>query len=598
MNIDKKTARTLFEIAKHGDSYEIKGFANVVFRSAPGKGSGYEYYFGSDRTPREIVIPDQIDELPVTKVAVKCLPDEAIVFCRGDLYPKLTRGTKASTARTYLEDPTRFDADEAEQIKAFIKKYSDDAANALCGSTCVEAYARLLALTKVKAEMIEKLLAGAEGSAEIKAILLNQTPRKKEAEPLFFDAPRKITAAEFKKLWTYREYTSGETGEKVIELSNYKGVEEHVFIPAMLGKKKIITVNGVFPPSVKSIEFEDPDVILSASFRNCSTMADENGYIVVQVGPRAVLTDYIGSKDVETLRIPDGVTENQADTFRNVKCRKAVFPEGFEKLARGTFSDCDHLQSVVLPSGLKEIGQLAFSGCVSLLELYIPASVETIAFHPAGYKNIVIWGEPGSAALAYAQEHGIPYREGKPLQKELSPFVISNGTLIRYCGREPDVIVPAGINAIDWMAFQDNTVVQTLVIPEGVDRIENFSFKNCSSLIKVTLPESLQVLDSYAFLNCSLLREVVFLGHPVFIGDSVFDGCRSLGAIDLPDGLEHIGKHAFSACFALHELHVPGSVTEIGEYAFMKQQRMTIHAPAGSYAEQYAKENDIPFVVE
>ena len=52
MNIDKKTAKTQFTIEKHRDSYEIKEFANVCFRvGSPSKGSGYEYYFGSDRTP-------------------------------------------------------------------------------------------------------------------------------------------------------------------------------------------------------------------------------------------------------------------------------------------------------------------------------------------------------------------------------------------------------------------------------------------------------------------------------------------------------------------------------------------------------------------
>ena len=64
MNIDKKTAKARFTIEKHKDSYEIKEFANVTFRmGSPSKGSGYEYYFYSDQTPREIVIPDEIDRI-------------------------------------------------------------------------------------------------------------------------------------------------------------------------------------------------------------------------------------------------------------------------------------------------------------------------------------------------------------------------------------------------------------------------------------------------------------------------------------------------------------------------------------------------------
>ena len=44
---------------------------------------------------------------------------------------------------------------------------------------------------------------------------------------------------------------------------------------------------------------------------------------------------------------------------------------------------------------------------------------------------------------------------------------------------------------------------------------------------------------------------------------------------------------------------IPESVTVIGEKAFsFCANNLTIHAPAGSYAEQYAKEHNIPFVSE
>ncbi len=36
----------------------------------------------------------------------------------------------------------------------------------------------------------------------------------------------------------------------------------------------------------------------------------------------------------------------------------------------------------------------------------------------------------------------------------------------------------------------------------------------------------------------------------------------------------------------------------IGTDAFKDCHKLTIHAPAGSYAEQYAKENNIPYVAE
>ena len=46
------------------------------------------------------------------------------------------------------------------------------------------------------------------------------------------------------------------------------------------------------------------------------------------------------------------------------------------------------------------------------------------------------------------------------------------------------------------------------------------------------------------------------------------------------------------------DICLPASILEIGADAFKDCHKLTIHAPAGSYAETYAKENNIPFVVE
>ena len=605
MNLDRKTAKERFTISKHKDTYEITGFSGVGYRQGTwGKGSGYEYFFYDDKTPREIVIPEEIDGLPVTKVAVKCLPDDAVVFCRGELFAKLTRGTKASTARAYLEDPSRFAPDEAEQIKKFLKKYSEDAAAALCGSGCAEAYARFLSLAPVKPESIERMLAAAEGNAEVKAVLLGGEQKKPKKEALDLDAPKKLTAAEFKKLWTYAEYTIEGSEEKFIELKNYKGADPHVVIPAMLGKKRIRTVSTDFPSHVTSVEFEDPDVEIKCSFRQCRSMADENGFIVVPLGSRTVLTDYVGAPDAETLTIPEGVTENTYGTFSKMKMRKVVFPAGFEKLAGGTFSACDRLQRVDLPESLKGIGNNAFSECISLQKLYIPASVSEIelgwvfGFHN---KYTEIYGEPGSAAQASAEKRGFVFHAGRIPDEPLSDFVIQDGTLIRYTGKHAEVVVPDSVTSIDFQAFHENLILRTVSLPEGITALENFTFHQCRNLERIVLPHSLQSIGDYAFCVCQSLKTAVIPEGVRTIGRSAFSECRLLSEMKLPSGLESIGDSAFSDCSALREIHIPATVTSIGEGAFgsiFGNQETVIHAPAGSYAEQYAKEQGIPFVAE
>jgi hypothetical protein len=55
---------------------------------------------------------------------------------------------------------------------------------------------------------------------------------------------------------------------------------------------------------------------------------------------------------------------------------------------------------------------------------------------------------------------------------------------------------------------------------------------------------------------------------------------------------------AFSGCTGLASIALPKRVTEIGIDAFKDCTNLIIHAPAGSYAETYAKENNIPFMEE
>ena len=59
-----------------------------------------------------------------------------------------------------------------------------------------------------------------------------------------------------------------------------------------------------------------------------------------------------------------------------------------------------------------------------------------------------------------------------------------------------------------------------------------------------------------------------------------------------------ISYWAFNGCKMLTDIHIPSGSVKIEKTAFENCEKLTIHAPAGSYAETYAKENNIPFVAE
>lgn len=59
---------------------------------------------------------------------------------------------------------------------------------------------------------------------------------------------------------------------------------------------------------------------------------------------------------------------------------------------------------------------------------------------------------------------------------------------------------------------------------------------------------------------------------------------------------QSIGNHAFAYCSSLLNITIPISVTEIGEFAFMDCNSLTsIQVTPGSYAEQYVKDNNLPY---
>ena len=66
----------------------------------------------------------------------------------------------------------------------------------------------------------------------------------------------------------------------------------------------------------------------------------------------------------------------------------------------------------------------------------------------------------------------------------------------------------------------------------------------------------------------------------------------------VPEGIVKIDWMAFSGLSRLTDVTLPGSVQTIEESAFSYSENTTIHAPAGSYAETWAKEHNIPFVAE
>lgn len=159
-----------------------------------------------------------------------------------------------------------------------------------------------------------------------------------------------------------------------------------------------------------------------------------------------------------------------------------------------------------------------------------------------------------------------------------------------YKGNLDDIIVP-------------NTIGEKRVSEIGeyafsidAPRVPNSTARR--NIKRIVLPDSVKIIGDCAFEGCMCLKQIVLSKDLTVIRSGSFAVCESLVSIAIPESVTSIGKGAFQRCTSLHKAIIPDGVQKIENRCFEDCPNLTIHAPAGSYAEQYAKEHNIPFVAE
>lgn len=167
-------------------------------------------------------------------------------------------------------------------------------------------------------------------------------------------------------------------------------------------------------------------------------------------------------------------------------------------------------------------------------------------------------------------------------------------------------VTPTDAGAFEYEELNDGTIIitglkdttlETMVIPQQIDgkqvtSIRMDAFRDCSNLISVTIPDSVTSIGDKAFINCGSLTSVIIPDSVTSIGGGAFGKCRSLTSVTIPDSVTRILPKTFQDCSSLTVVTIPDSVTFIAPAAFSDCSSLTtITAPAGSYAEEWAKEN-------
>lgn len=173
---------------------------------------------------------------------------------------------------------------------------------------------------------------------------------------------------------------------------------------------KTIGMNA-FSECVRLKNIEIPDNVTTigdGAFWYCMQLMDEAGFVIIE----DVLYYYAG---VETdVVIPRGVKAISSFAFYDGNdITSVIIPEGVLSIGERAFDHCKYLENITFSGTVETIGDYAFSYCEQLTEIVIPESVENIGANvfDGCSDELVVKGEPGSAAEDYAISNGYPFRE-------------------------------------------------------------------------------------------------------------------------------------------------------------------------------------------
>ena len=250
-------------------------------------------------------------------------------------------------------------------------------------------------------------------------------------------------------------------------------------------------------------------------------------------------------------------------------------------IGTGAFMDSD-ITSIQLPKSVINFGVGAFERCKVLesvmvydcetqLNAYCDAYVSPKAFSQCiSLKNITL-------------SKGIEYIERDAFEG---------------CSSMREIVIPEGVRVIGQGAFVYCDSLERVKLPDSVEEIKYIAFQGCKSLTDINFPKNLKKIEQYIMKNCTSLETIEIPGSLKIIDEVAFSGCTALKNVVILSGTEKIDNLAFENCTSLESITIPATVREIYPTAFEGCGDFTVYTTKATFAEDYAKNNEINCVVE
>ncbi len=379
----------------------------------------------------------------------------------------------------------------------------------------------------------------------------------------------------------YGDFTYTVSGDSVT-ITGYTGNDGSVVVPEEIDGKTVTAIGKY-------------------AFSGCSALETINFNNGLQsIGSEA----FSGCNNLRNINLPESLTTIGCGVFTSPYITSITIPKNVVSMGQGytvgysTFSGCKNLETVIFEEGITKIPDVALYYCESVKNIVIPDGVKIIGNRALRKTAIEILKLPET--LEVIGDSAV--WECDALTKVIIPNNVRSigNDAFAGCNNLRNINLPESLTTIGCGVFT-SPYITSITIPKNVVSMGQgytvgySTFSGCKNLETVIFEEGITKIPDVALYYCESVKNIVIPDGVKIIGNRALRK-TAIEILKLPETLEVIGDSAVWECGALTKVIIPNNVKSIGNDAFAGCTNMTIYGYPDSYAETYAKENNIPFV--
>lgn len=295
--------------------------------------------------------------------------------------------------------------------------------------------------------------------------------------------PNSVSA--LKKSWSYKKQEDGS-----LQITNYKGTDLEVEIPAQIGKGKVTSIG-------------------------------EDAFTASDYTYKRVTNEEIRKK-ITSIVIPEGVAE----------------------IGRSSFFGLESLEQIVIPSTVKSIGEAAFKGCTSLKRISIPegTNIGEGAFSLCdNLRDDLGFTIINGILVDFRRAKNFYFKSATRIELDITEGVIAIAdNVFKDDYTIVSITLPETLQSIGVSAFENTENLTAIELPQNVKVVKERAFYG-SEVSSVKLNDGLTQIGASAFRSTPI-SEVVIPNTVKKISAEAFYGCRHLRDIYIPASVKQLGK--------------------------------------------------------